>query len=120
MPSLHTGIQRLSGAEGIRTPDPLHAMEVRYQLRYSPLMPVAPDRQITAPRQCTRPPHITPPGTGPDSRHQGGPPDAGPEVDPASGVCSGPTVSTSTGSDSETGSATRARLSPALCSSRRQ
>src|SRR5256885_3197061 len=24
------------GAEGIRTPDPLHAMEVRYQLRYSP------------------------------------------------------------------------------------
>jgi hypothetical protein len=26
----------LGGAEGIRTPDPLHAMEVRYQLRYSP------------------------------------------------------------------------------------
>jgi hypothetical protein len=25
------------GAEGIRTPDPLHAMEVRYQLRYSPV-----------------------------------------------------------------------------------
>ena len=24
------------GAEGTRTPDPLHAMEVRYQLRYSP------------------------------------------------------------------------------------
>jgi hypothetical protein len=24
------------GAEGIRTPDPLHAMEVRYQLRHSP------------------------------------------------------------------------------------
>ena len=28
---------KLCGAEGIRTPDPLHAMEVRYQLRYSPL-----------------------------------------------------------------------------------
>jgi hypothetical protein len=26
----------LSGAEGTRTPDPLHAMEVRYQLRHSP------------------------------------------------------------------------------------
>ena len=29
----------LGGAEGIRTPDPLHAMEVRYQLRYSPARP---------------------------------------------------------------------------------
>jgi hypothetical protein len=28
------------GAEGIRTPDPLHAMEVRYQLRYSPARPL--------------------------------------------------------------------------------
>ncbi len=27
------------GAEGTRTPDPLHAMEVRYQLRYSPAAP---------------------------------------------------------------------------------
>jgi hypothetical protein len=26
----------ICGAEGTRTPDPLHAMEVRYQLRYSP------------------------------------------------------------------------------------
>ena len=26
------------GAEGTRTPDPLHAMEVRYQLRHSPAM----------------------------------------------------------------------------------
>ena len=25
------------GAEGIRTPDPLHAMQVRYQLRHSPI-----------------------------------------------------------------------------------
>ncbi len=25
------------GAEGTRTPDPLHAMEVRYQLRHSPV-----------------------------------------------------------------------------------
>jgi hypothetical protein len=30
------------GAEGIRTPDPLHAMEVRYQLRYSPATPEGP------------------------------------------------------------------------------
>src|SRR5215469_5473749 len=30
---------KLCGAEGIRTPDPLHAMEVRYQLRYSPARP---------------------------------------------------------------------------------
>jgi uncharacterized protein YraI len=27
---------KTSGAEGIRTPDPLHAMQVRYQLRHSP------------------------------------------------------------------------------------
>ena len=27
------------GAEGIRTPDPLHAMQVRYQLRHSPAVP---------------------------------------------------------------------------------
>src|SRR5690242_689882 len=27
------------GAEGIRTPDPFHAMEVRYQLRHSPGSP---------------------------------------------------------------------------------
>ena len=26
------------GAKGIRTPDPLHAMEMRYQLRYSPIV----------------------------------------------------------------------------------
>ena len=32
-------LQELCGAEGIRTPDPLHAMEVRYQLRYSPARP---------------------------------------------------------------------------------
>jgi hypothetical protein len=25
------------GAKGIRTPDPLHAMEMRYQLRHSPV-----------------------------------------------------------------------------------
>ena len=25
------------GAEGTRTPDPLHAMQVRYQLRHSPI-----------------------------------------------------------------------------------
>ncbi len=33
------------GAEGIRTPDPLHAMEVRYQLRYSPFTPVGATRE---------------------------------------------------------------------------
>jgi hypothetical protein len=27
----------LGGAEGTRTPDPLHAMQVRYQLRHSPV-----------------------------------------------------------------------------------
>ena len=26
------------GAEGTRTPDPLHAMQVRYQLRHSPVL----------------------------------------------------------------------------------
>jgi hypothetical protein len=26
------------GAEGNRTPDPLHAMQVRYQLRHSPIL----------------------------------------------------------------------------------
>src|SRR3954453_9781993 len=29
----------VGGAEGTRTPDPLHAMEVRYQLRHSPAAP---------------------------------------------------------------------------------
>jgi hypothetical protein len=29
-------VDRGGGAEGTRTPDPLHAMEVRYQLRHSP------------------------------------------------------------------------------------
>ena len=28
----------ICGAKGIRTPDPLHAMEMRYQLRYSPIV----------------------------------------------------------------------------------
>ena len=30
------GHYSFGGAEGIRTPDPLHAMQVRYQLRHSP------------------------------------------------------------------------------------
>ena len=34
--ALAQGPSSWGGAEGIRTPDPLHAMEVRYQLRYSP------------------------------------------------------------------------------------
>ena len=29
------------GAKGIRTPDPLHAMEMRYQLRHSPVVCLA-------------------------------------------------------------------------------
>ena len=29
--------RRLSGAKGNRTPDPFHAMEVLYQLSYSPI-----------------------------------------------------------------------------------
>lgn len=37
----------VGGAEGIRTPDPLHAMEVRYQLRYSP---VSPEHLVSADR----------------------------------------------------------------------
>ena len=32
----------LCGAEGTRTPDPLVANEVRYQLRYSPMGQIAP------------------------------------------------------------------------------
>ena len=42
------------GAEGIRTPDPLHAMEVRYQLRYSPARPegrTANVEDLTLPRR---------------------------------------------------------------------
>src|SRR6516165_5898667 len=44
----------LGGAEGIRTPDPLHAMEVRYQLRYSPARPegrTANVEDLTLPRR---------------------------------------------------------------------
>ncbi len=33
------GVERnFGGAEGNRTPDPLHAMQMRYQLRYSPYL----------------------------------------------------------------------------------
>ena len=35
--SLLTGLVFGGGAKGIRTPDPLHAMEMRYQLRHSPV-----------------------------------------------------------------------------------
>ena len=44
----------LGGAEGIRTPDPLQAMEVRYQLRYSPARPegrTANVEDLTLPRR---------------------------------------------------------------------
>jgi hypothetical protein len=34
-----------SGAEGTRTPDPLHAMQVRYQLRHSPGGTRGPDKR---------------------------------------------------------------------------
>ena len=36
-----------SGSEGTRTPDPLHAMQVRYQLRHRP-RPAAPEREATS------------------------------------------------------------------------
>ncbi len=36
-----------SGAKGTRTPDPLHAMQVRYQLRHSPI--VSSDSDSSAP-----------------------------------------------------------------------
>ncbi len=36
------------GAKGTRTPDPLHAMQVRYQLRHSPVF--RPNRIETDPR----------------------------------------------------------------------
>ena len=39
------------GAEGTRTPDPLHAMQVRYQLRHSP------DALIAREREAYRSPH---------------------------------------------------------------
>ena len=45
-------LQELGGAEGIRTPDPLHAMEVRYQLRYSPVNRIW-SRGIGRPEQHT-------------------------------------------------------------------
>src|SRR5690625_2400699 len=32
----HHATHHMGGAEGTRTPDPLHAMQVRYQLRHSP------------------------------------------------------------------------------------
>ena len=35
-PAQVSGVFFRSGAEGTRTPDPLHAMQVRYQLRHSP------------------------------------------------------------------------------------
>jgi hypothetical protein len=34
---MRLGIKDKNGAKETRTPDPLHAMQVRYQLRYSPV-----------------------------------------------------------------------------------
>src|SRR5215471_7526485 len=51
--TLHLTCKNLvGGAEGIRTPDPLHAMEVRYQLRYSPVNRIW-SRGIGRPEQHT-------------------------------------------------------------------
>ncbi len=36
VPLLYLPKKTTGGAEGTRTPDPLHAMQVRYQLRHSP------------------------------------------------------------------------------------
>jgi hypothetical protein len=40
IPDLTFDLHLRGGAEEIRTPDPLHAMEVRYQLRHSPATPL--------------------------------------------------------------------------------
>ena len=37
-PRRWAGCRSFGGAEGTRTPDPLHAMQVRYQLRHSPIV----------------------------------------------------------------------------------
>ena len=37
------------GAEGTRTPDPLHAMQVRYQLRHSPVFSLPRRRRLPLP-----------------------------------------------------------------------
>jgi hypothetical protein len=37
-PRLSERIGALGGSEGTRTPDPLHAMQVRYQLRHRPMI----------------------------------------------------------------------------------
>jgi hypothetical protein len=37
LPQTRSDLQFLGGAEGTRTPDPLHAMQMRYQLRHSPI-----------------------------------------------------------------------------------
>src|SRR5215471_19871398 len=74
--TLHLTCKNLvGGAEGIRTPDPLHAMEVRYQLRYSPVNRIW-SRGIGRPEQHTgciyllastsaHPAGCTPPGCAP-------------------------------------------------------
>ena len=43
----------MGGAEGTRTPDPLHAMEVRYQLRHSPFVAIAKRRSTAGSSQCS-------------------------------------------------------------------
>jgi hypothetical protein len=47
-----TPIRKICGAKGIRTPDLLHAMQTRYQLRHSPATYVM-SRQA-APREVER------------------------------------------------------------------
>src|SRR3984885_3721245 len=59
--SLEQGRSKIGGAKGIRTPDLLHAMQTRYQLRHSPAsrktaLSARPARwnvvSIQAPRPC--------------------------------------------------------------------
>jgi hypothetical protein len=87
-----------SGAEGTRTPDPLHAMEVRYQLRHSPATPTRPGQPGNPSQWLSRMRNRPPRSRGADGvRHPPGPAPSSSGSCPARSTCARPSPPTRAG-----------------------